>query len=80
MPKNPTIALIRPTPARSALDQVLTDLSAEHATLIAIQAAMDASDAMDIDPLAAHARLALMRSLQRLEGVRDALDAAIVHQ
>ncbi len=80
MPKNPTIALIRPAPARSALDQVLTDLSVECATLATIKRSFDASPGVDGCDIASGASLAMHRSLQRLESVRDALDRAIVNQ
>lgn len=77
------LAAIRPIgiPAeRNALNALLIDLSIECATLATIKRAFDASPGVDGCDIASGASLALHRSLQRLEGVRDALDRAIVNQ
>jgi hypothetical protein len=78
MSKNSHLSVV-PTD-RSALDAVLDDLSGEAATLAAIKAAFDASDAVDRCEQAAPASLALSHLLVRLRAVVEALDQAIVDQ
>lgn len=73
-PKNSMFAPIRPAPARGALVQVLTDLSTEDSTMVAVQAARGARNRMDVDQKSGDPRIALMRSVHGLDCARAALD------